>query len=400
MRKSIAKYSLLTLSCLVAGVAHAENFCVAKSGALSIAAVGKRCPSGTKKVNIKALLATAAVPGPQGLQGEKGETGAQGIQGQKGDKGDAGPQGLSGATGPQGAQGLKGDTGPQGISGPIGPQGLKGDKGDTGPQGLTGLTGPMGPQGMQGLKGDKGDIGLQGLTGQRGPQGIQGPKGDKGDTGAKGDQGTSAFFPPSDLTSGIAKFMTIKLNGPLSAPVLSDRVIVPGAPISSTTTFPYAAFVPCGKWFITRVSCQSAASPLPSSATISRVKPFGTFSYGNSEMYGKLGWARLDIASLPIEAILTNTAAAPVLGVLNDSFTTPMYFDLITSSTTLITVPDISNSSYKISTMCGANGSALGNARVKADLIANGNITDTRYFDQEILSSNMPCDIDLVTYQN
>lgn len=79
-------------------------------------------------------------------------------------------------TGPQGPQGPQGDAGPQGIQGIQGPQGLKGDTGDTGPQGPTGADSTVpGPQGIQGPQGD---------TGPQGPQGIQGPQGEPGPAGS------------------------------------------------------------------------------------------------------------------------------------------------------------------------------------------------------------------------
>lgn len=79
-------------------------------------------------------------------------------------------------TGPQGPQGPQGDAGPQGIQGIQGPQGLKGDTGDTGPQGPAGADSTVpGPQGIQGPQGD---------TGPQGPQGIQGPQGEPGPAGS------------------------------------------------------------------------------------------------------------------------------------------------------------------------------------------------------------------------
>lgn len=66
-------------------------------------------------INIKTLLKSGIIAGPQGPTG---------------------PQGPSG-TGPQGPQGPSGNVGPQGPQGPSG----------TGPQGPTGAAGPQGPQG-------------------------------------------------------------------------------------------------------------------------------------------------------------------------------------------------------------------------------------------------------------
>ena len=79
-------------------------------------------------------------------------------------------------TGPQGPQGPQGDAGPQGIQGPQGEPGPKGNTGDTGPQGPAGADSTVpGPQGIQGPQGD---------TGPQGPQGIQGPQGEPGPAGS------------------------------------------------------------------------------------------------------------------------------------------------------------------------------------------------------------------------
>ena len=63
-------------------------------------------------------------------------------------------------TGPQGPQGPQGDAGPQGIQGPQGEPGPKGNTGDTGPQGPAGADSTVpGPQGIQGPQGEPGPAG-------------------------------------------------------------------------------------------------------------------------------------------------------------------------------------------------------------------------------------------------
>ena len=155
------------------------------------------------------------IRGPQGIQGVTGSTGPegpQGIQGVTGPTGPQGPQGVIGPTGPEGPQGIQGVTGPtgpegpqgiQGVDGPTGPQGQQGVTGPTGPegpQGIQGVTGPTGPQGIQGIQGVTGPTGPQGPTGQQGIQGIQGIQGVTGPTGQQGIQGVTGPTGPQGPT--------------------------------------------------------------------------------------------------------------------------------------------------------------------------------------------------------
>jgi hypothetical protein len=263
---------------LCSAPAQAESICLAKDGTLKVFAGERKCPRGSKPYD---LISSLKVTGPQGPQGKRGEQGEEGPEGPTGPKGDTGPAGVRGLQGP------KGDSGP------------KGDPGSIGPQGPTGPTGPMGPQGFQGLRGEPGARGATGATGPTGP---------------KGDPAL-AFFPPQDLTSGAAQFLTVDLRNTRGW----DRFYYFGQPSYGYRSLANANAVPCKNIFITRISC--LATQFKSSVTLSRAKPWSSDGTG--------GWSFESIATFTFETFIPDPQnPTQTISMLNEGLVTPIYKEL------------------------------------------------------------------------
>jgi hypothetical protein len=217
-------------------VSAQAQFCVARDGTLKAANAANGCARGLRPY--VAPISNVTV----GVKGDKGDRGEKGDQGEKGDPG------YVGAQGPEGIAGVQGERGEAGIAGP---QGVKGDKGDVGPQGIRGATGATGPQGMKGVTG---------ATGSVGPMGAVGPQ---------GDPGAPSFFPPSDLVSGIAKFNTLQTNQDiLFTTTYSGRSVSQG---STGYGVSKATLMECGKFFITRLYCNTSGYKEKITAKVSEV---------------------------------------------------------------------------------------------------------------------------------